>query len=103
MTNTNDIRDIKPAQRRGVAKENAFQIQDNGADRQNDIASALAVGCPILATVKAMNPKMTSVQSAAAKTLALACPPNSPPTSAMVAVADLVQAYAILQPLLAGK
>lgn len=66
----------------------------------NDINSALAVGCPILASVASLAPPMNAKQKAAAATLALACPPNPAPTSAFVAVSDLVAAYTTLQPLL---
>jgi hypothetical protein len=65
-----------------------------------DIAAALAVGCPVLATVQTLAPSMNAQQKAAASTLALACPPNPPPTSAIVAVTDLIAAYTTLQPLL---
>src|ERR1700677_577142 len=66
----------------------------------SNIQSALNVGCPILATLKASGLSLNSTQKAAATVLALACPPNPAPTSAVVAVADLISAYTILQPLL---
>jgi hypothetical protein len=65
-----------------------------------DVQSALAVGCPILNAVQASKPTLNANQNAAMATLALACPPNPPPTSAVVAVADLISAYTILQPLI---
>jgi hypothetical protein len=63
------------------------------------IQAALNVGCPILATVQASNLPLNSTQKASETVLALACPPNPAPTSAVVAVADLIAAYTILQPL----
>jgi hypothetical protein len=65
----------------------------------SNIQSALNVGCPILATVQASNLSLNSTQKASETVLALACPPNPAPTSALVAVADLISAYTILQPL----
>ena len=66
----------------------------------NDIQQALAVSCPILATVQSSNLPLNKYQKSALNVLALACPPNPPPTSAIVAVADIISAYAVLQPLL---
>ena len=37
------------------------------------------------------NPTLSTAQQAAAAALALACPPNAPPTSAVAAVADLIE------------
>jgi hypothetical protein len=71
-----------------------------GAAAVTDVQSALAVGCPILNAVQASKPALNANQKAAMATLALACPPNPPPTSAVVAVADLISAYTILQPLI---
>jgi hypothetical protein len=65
----------------------------------SNIQSALNVGCPILAILQASNLSLNSTQKASKTVLALACPPNPPPTSAVVAVADLIAAYTILQPL----
>ena len=65
-----------------------------------DIQTALSVGCPILATVNALAITPNKTQIAALKTLALACPPNLPPTSAIVAVTDVIAAYELLQPLI---
>ncbi len=65
-----------------------------------DIQQALAAGCPILAAIKTSGLPTNSYQKSAIATLALACPPNPPPTSAVVAVGDIVAAYMTLQPLL---
>ncbi|MFZ1109876.1 MAG: hypothetical protein WAN43_16195 [Rhodomicrobium sp.] len=65
-----------------------------------DITTALAIGCPILSSVQGSGLKLNASAKAAAATLALACPPNLPPTSAVVAAADLVSAYTILAPLI---
>lgn len=65
-----------------------------------DVATAIAVGCPLLALIQKSGVKLNATQSAAAATLDLACPPNPPPTNAIVAGSDLIQAYTILKPLL---
>jgi hypothetical protein len=65
-----------------------------------NIQAALNVGCPILASVQAANLSLNATQKASETVLALACPPNPAPTSAVVAVADLISAYTILQPLI---
>ncbi len=65
-----------------------------------EMRDALAVGCPVLAAVKSLNLSLDTYQQAAVNTLALVCPPNPPPTSALVAVEDIIAAYATLQPLL---
>lgn len=65
-----------------------------------EITTALAIGCPIVLVVETSGLALTAAESAAAKTLALACPPNPPPTSAAIAAADLISAYTILEPLL---
>jgi hypothetical protein len=69
------------------------------ASVSSDIQSALNVGCPILAAVQASSLSLNSTQKTAETALALACPPNPAPTSAVIAAADLVSAYTILQPL----
>jgi hypothetical protein len=66
----------------------------------NDATNVLAVGCPLLAAIRALDKRMSAKQKAAAATLALVCPPNPPPTSAIVALGDLLAAYSTLQPLL---
>jgi ABC-type amino acid transport substrate-binding protein len=43
------------------------------------IQNALAVGCPIVATVQASSLPLTSYEKSAVSTLALVCPPNPPP------------------------
>jgi len=64
------------------------------------LQNALAVGCPILAAVKSSGLPMNAYQQAAVNTLELACPPNPPPNTALVAVEDIIAAYSVLQPLL---
>ena len=54
----------------------------------SDVTAALAIGCPILVAVRAAKPTLSTTHQAAAAALALACPPNAPPTSAVVAVVD---------------
>jgi hypothetical protein len=64
------------------------------------IQNALAVGCPIVATVQASSLPLTSYEKSAVTTLALVCPPNPPPTSAVIAAEDIISAYMILEPLI---
>ncbi len=66
----------------------------------SDLQSALAVACPVLNVVQSSNIALNAYQKSALTTLALACPPNPPPTSAIVAASDIVSAYTILQPLM---
>jgi hypothetical protein len=66
----------------------------------SDIQQALAVGCPILGLIQSSSLALNKYQKSALNTLALACPPNPPPTSAVVAVEDIIAAYTTLQPLL---
>ena len=65
-----------------------------------DLQKALAAGCPVLAAIQKSGLPLNKYQTAAINTLALACPPNPPPTSAIAAVEDIVAAYATLAPLL---
>ena len=65
-----------------------------------DIQNALAAGCPMVAAVQASNLPLNSYEKSAVATLALACPPNPPPTSAVIAAEDIISAYTILEPLL---
>jgi hypothetical protein len=71
----------------------------NSATTISDINTALAVGCPVVTAVQSSGLRLTNAQRAALNTLALACPPNPPPTAAGVVLVDLVQAYGILAPL----
>ena len=71
----------------------------NSAATIQDIGTALAVGCPVVASIQASTVKLNATQRAALNTLALACPPNAPPTAAGVLLSDLIQAYVILAPL----
>ena len=65
-----------------------------------DIQQALAVGCPIVGSIQSSSLPLNKYQKAALNTLALVCPPNLPPTSAFIAVEDIIAAYTTLQPLL---
>lgn len=62
--------------------------------------SALAVACPVLLVVESGGLPMNAIQKASLQTLALACPPNPPPTSAVVAAVDIMAAYSALKPLI---
>ena len=64
------------------------------------IQNALSVGCPILAAVQASSLPLNSVERSAVRTLALVCPPNPPPTSAVIAAEDIISAYLILGPVI---
>jgi hypothetical protein len=64
------------------------------------VNQALAFGCPIVGAVQGAGLKLNKYQTGALDTLALACPPNPPPTSEAVALADVLSAISILQPLL---
>ena len=66
-----------------------------------NINDALAVGCPIVTAVQNSAVSLNSAQRQALALMALACPPNPPPTSVAVATADLISAIVVLQPLLA--
>jgi hypothetical protein len=66
----------------------------------NDLQQALTAGCPILGALQSSGLPLNKYQKSALATLALACPPNPPPTSAIIAAADIIAAYTTLQPLL---
>jgi len=72
-----------------------------------DVTDALAIACPVEAAVTAQlaaDKIPLSAQAQAAFTLLNGlCPPNPPPTSAVVAAIDIVSAYAVLEPLVAPK
>jgi outer membrane lipoprotein SlyB len=70
------------------------------ANAASDVQTALGVGCPVVTVIQSSNLKLNAYQKSALSTLALACPPNPTPTSAAVVVADLIAAYATLQPLI---
>ena len=71
----------------------------NSASTISDIQTAIAVGCPVVATIQSSAIKLTTAQRTALNTLALVCPPNPAPTAATVVLADVIQAYATLAPL----
>lgn len=76
----------------------------NQANAQADVQSALNTACPVYAAlVPSLPPNLSTVQKAAVQTLAGICPPNPPPTNAVVAATDILAAYEALQPLLAKK
>jgi len=65
---------------------------------QSDIAQALAIACPVEAAVHSKIP--TDADSQAADSLLVSvCPPNPPPTNAVVAALDILNAYEVLKPL----
>lgn len=64
------------------------------------LQTALSVGCPIAQAIQTSQLKLNAYQTAALQSLELACPPNPPPNSAVMAVEDLIQAYLLLAPLI---
>ena len=70
------------------------------AGAASDLQSALAIGCPIVSTIKASAPNLNAYQQSALTTLALACPPNPPPSNAVIATSDIIAAATTLAPLL---
>ena len=65
---------------------------------QSDINTALAVACPVVAALNGKTPSDSDSQ-AAYSLLASLCPPNAPPTNAVVAALDILNAYEVLKPL----
>ena len=65
---------------------------------QTEVNSALATGCPVLAALAGV--QLSPAQNLAYNTLAIACPPNAPPTNAVTVALDLVTAYNTLKPLI---
>jgi hypothetical protein len=68
----------------------------------SNVNTAIAVGCPVLASIQSSGLKLNKAQAAAANTLALLCPPNPAPTAAGVVLSDVIAAYQTLAPLV-GK
>ena len=64
------------------------------------IQDALAVGCPSRRGDSGFEPVAQQYEKSAVTTLALVCPPNPPPTSAVIAAEDIISAYMILEPLI---
>jgi hypothetical protein len=64
----------------------------------NDVNAALAQACPVLAVLAGL--KLSTAQNLAYNTLAIACPPNAPPTNAVTVALDLITAYNTLSPLI---
>lgn len=65
---------------------------------EKDVVAALALACPIAAVSQSVVPQNAKSQ-AAYGVLVSVCPPNPPPTSAIVAAADILNAYLVLKPL----
>jgi hypothetical protein len=64
------------------------------------LQKALSIGCPVVATLQQSKASFSNAQLSALNALALVCPPNGAPTAATVAIADVLDAYAILRPLI---
>lgn len=64
------------------------------------LQSALSVGCPIAQAIQTSGLKLNAGQTAALQSLELACPPNPPPDSAVIAIDDIIQAYLLLAPVM---
>jgi hypothetical protein len=65
---------------------------------QSDIDTALAVACPVAAALSGKVPSDADSQAAYSLLVSL-CPPNAPPTNAVVAALDILNAYEVLKPL----
>lgn len=65
---------------------------------QSDITTALAIACPVVAALNGKTPGDFNTQ-AAYSLLASLCPPNAPPTNAVVAALDILNVYEVLKPL----
>ncbi len=65
---------------------------------QSDITAALAIACPVAAALNGKVPTDANSQ-AAYSLLASLCPPNAPPTNAVVAALDILNVYEVLKPL----
>jgi hypothetical protein len=63
---------------------------------QADVANALAVSCPAVAAAQGRIPGDPDSQ-AAYSLLVGVCPPNPPPTNAVVAAIDILNAYDALK------
>ena len=70
---------------------------------QATVTQYLASYCPVEAAVRAQAQAGSASVKAADSLLQSVCPPNPAPTNAVVAVVDLVQAYAVIAPLVAKK
>ena len=70
------------------------------AAADTNLQNALSVGCPIAQAIQTSGLKLNAGQTAALQSLELACPPNPPPDSAVIAVDDIIQAYLLLAPLM---
>ena len=69
------------------------------AAADSKLRTALAVGCPIARAIRTSPLELNAYQSASLQALELACPPNPPPDSAVIAIEDIIQAYLLLAPL----
>lgn len=71
----------------------------NGAT-PTSLQKALSIGCPVVAALQQSKASFSNAQLSALNALALVCPPNGAPTAATVAISDVLNAYAILRPLI---
>ena len=63
-----------------------------------DVAAALAQVCPLADIAKPYLGQLNGNARNAYEIVASTCPPNPPPTNAIVAAADLLAAYQVLKP-----
>lgn len=63
-----------------------------------DVTAALAQVCPLVDIAKPYLGQFNGTAKSAYDVIASACPPNPPPTNAIVAAADLLAAYEVLKP-----
>jgi hypothetical protein len=74
---------------------NSLQLNPQAAD---DVNAALAQVCPLVTVVQPYLDQFNGNVTKAYNIVASACPPNPPPTNAIVAAADLFAAYEVLKP-----
>ena len=70
---------------------------------QATVAQYLASYCPVEVAIRAQAQAGNAKFKAADNLLQSVCPPNPAPTNSVVAVIDLVNAYAVIAPLISKK
>jgi hypothetical protein len=68
-----------------------------------NLQQTLTISCAALTAIHSSQIPLNRIQGAAVNALALVCPPNPTPTTSTVVLEDLLNAYAILSPLLGGR
>lgn len=65
----------------------------------SDVTAVLAQVCPVAATVQAAGTATTKDSKAALAVVLGVCPPNLPPTNAVSVTIAVLNAYAVIKPL----